>query len=388
MLIKRAACAIIIASLLYPSCRNHDNLTVRGSYPDGSGENLYVELLNIAETQLIDSVQIKKNGAFRFTLKLDHPELILIRNAREQYINLLAFPDDDIRLEIPGQSFRNGYTIEGSGESEKIRQLVGTVSKTKVRLDSISLALSTLDDQEGPEAENLIALYQKIFNEQKRNNIRFVVENLGSLSSVYALYQRVADDVYIFNELKDLQYFKIVADSVKVKYPGSTLSSSLAADVEQRMREYNNMLALSELSKLNIREAGMIDLNIEDSEAKEISLGSLVGKVVLLNFWASWNNESREINHRLKTIYDQYHKKGFEIYSVSLDSDRSKWKNTIYFEEYPWVDVCELTYPYSYAASVYNVTSLPANFLIDREGNIVARNIAGKALATHLDNLL
>jgi thiol-disulfide isomerase/thioredoxin len=388
MPIKKTAWAIIIASLLYTSCRHHDNITVHGSYPVGSGENLYVELLNIAETQLIDSVKIKKNGTFRFSLKLDHPELVLIRNAREQYINLLAFPDDVIRLEIPGQSFRTGYSVEGSVESEKIRQLVETVNKTKVRLDSILLALNALDDQDGPEAKNLVDSYQKVFSEQKRNNIRFVVENLSSLSSVYALYQRVADDVYIFNELRDLQYFKIVADSVKVKYPGSTLASSLASDVEQRIREYNNMLAISELSKLNISEAGMIDLSIENPEAKEISLGSLAGKVVLLNFWASWNNESKESNHRLKSIYNQYHARGFEIYSVSLDSDRNRWKNTIYFEEYPWIDVCELTYPNSYAASVYNVTSLPANFLIDREGNIVARNLAGKALATHLDNLL
>jgi thiol-disulfide isomerase/thioredoxin len=388
MLIKRAAWVIILTFLLYSSCRDTTNIRIHGSYPAGTGENLYVERLNIAETQLIDSVKIKKNGSFRFSLKLDHPELILIRNTRDQYINLLAFPDDEIRLEIPGQSFRTGYTVEGSDESEKIRQLVGAVNRTKIRLDSISEALNALEDQEGAEAENLIASYQKIFDEQKRNNIRFVVENLGSLSSVYALYQRVADDIYIFNDLKDLQYFKIVADSVKVKYPGSTLSSSLTADVEQRMREYNNLLALSELSRHNISEAGMIDLNIENSEAKEIRLGSLVGKVVLLNFWASWNDDSRKANHRLKTIYDQYHSKGFEIYSVSLDSDRSKWKKTIYFEEYPWIDVCELTYPYSYATSVYNVTSLPSNFLIDREGNIVARNIAGNALATHLDNLL
>ena len=370
------------------SCSNNENITVKGSYPAASGEYLQVEMLNIAETQFVDSVKIDKNGNFKLTLELNHPELILVRNAWGQYINLLAFPGDNIRLDIPAASFRAGYEVAGSEESEKIRLLVDRVNKTKVQLDSITDALDKIEDQEGPETEQLIASYQQSFLEQKRANIRFVVENLGSLASVYALYQRIANDLYIFNDLKDLQYFKIVADSVSVKYPGSTLAKSLVNDVENRMREYNNLLAMSEISKQNIVEAGMIDLNIEDDTGTERSLGSLKGKVVLLNFWASWNTESRDVSRGLKTIYDQYNSRGFEVYSVALDNDKNQWRNAIYFEDFQWINVCELTYPYSYASTVYNVTSLPANYLIDREGNIVAKNLAGKALATHLDNLL
>ena len=384
----RITILVIMLTLTIFSCSNNENITVKGSYPAASGEYLQVEMLNIAETQFVDSVKIDKNGNFKLTLELNHPELILVRNAWGQYINLLAFPGDNIRLDIPAASFRAGYEVAGSEESEKIRLLVDRVNKTKVQLDSITDALDKIEDQEGPETEQLIASYQQSFLEQKRANIRFVVENLGSLASVYALYQRIANDLYIFNDLKDLQYFKIVADSVSVKYPGSTLAKSLVNDVENRMREYNNLLAMSEISKQNIVEAGMIDLNIEDDTGTERSLGSLKGKVVLLNFWASWNTESRDVSRGLKTIYDQYNSRGFEVYSVALDNDKNQWRNAIYFEDFQWINVCELTYPYSYASTVYNVTSLPANYLIDREGNIVAKNLAGKALATHLDNLL
>ncbi len=385
---KKAAWAILIAILLTPACRDSGNIRIRGTYSAGSGQTLYIELLNAVETVLLDSVKVKNNGTFRFNLRLDNPELVLLKNANENYINLLAFPGDDIQLEVPGNSFRNGYSIEGSEDSKRIKLLIDALNITRFKIDSISDALAALENQEGPAAEELIIAYQRIFEQHKRNNIRFIVGNLGSLVSVYALYQRITDDIYIFNDPKDLQYFKIVADSVKAKYPGSTLTKALSADVERRMKEYNNLLALYELSKLNISEAGMIDLNIENTDAEKVSLNSLTGKVVLLNFWASWNNESMNFNHRLKPIYEQYHARGFEIYSVSLDGDRSKWKKTIFFEEYPWINVCELTYPYSYAATVYNVTSLPGTFLIDRKGNIVARNIGGKSLATHLDNLL
>jgi thiol-disulfide isomerase/thioredoxin len=114
----------------------------------------------------------------------------------------------------------------------------------------------------------------------------------------------------------------------------------------------------------------------------------LAGKVVLINFWASWDQGSRDAARALRPIYTKYHPQGFEIYSIALDKNRNVWRAAIDFEEYPWINVSELSYPYSYAATVYNVTSLPTSFLIDREGTIVAKNISGKTLATWLDNLL
>jgi len=245
-----------------------------------------------------------------------------------------------------------------------------------------------MEDLESPEADVLISSYQQIFVQQKRKNIRFIVENLNSLASIYALYQRVAPEVYIMNDLKDLQYFKIVADSARVKYPQSTLVRSLAADVDNRIADYNSRLTLSKLTRENVTETGLIDLEIENVAGEEISLSSLQGKVVLLNFWGSWNQDSRDATRSLKNVYRQYHDRGFEIYSVALENDRNTWRAALDFEEYPWINVSELTYPYSYAANVYNVKNIPTNFLIDRNGTIVAKNLSGKVLATWLDNML
>ena len=378
----------MFTSVLVVSCGSDDNITIRGTYPAGTGEYLEFEMLNIAEKQFIDSVKVNKKGDFSFSFDLDHPELILVKNDQEQYINLLAFPGEEIRLAIPQASFKKGYTVDGSEESGKVRTLELNVEQTRKKLDSILTAINELEDIESTEAEKLITSYREIFNAQKSDNIRFIVENISSLASVYALYQRVEPDVYIFNELKDLQYYKIVADSVGVKYPGSTLANSLVNDVEQRLAEYNNMMMINNLSKDKIIETGLINLEIEDVDGNAHSLRDLEGKVVLLNFWASWNDESRLAGRRLIGPYNAYHDKGFEVYSVSLDNDRNTWRNTVYFEEYPWINVSELTYPNSYAAAIYNVQSIPSNYLIDRDANIVAKNVAGKTLATYLDNLL
>lgn len=384
---RRIFIGLIISSLLF-SCGSDDNITIRGSYPAGAGGYLHFEMLNIAEKQFIDSVKLNKKGGFKYNFNLDHPELILVKNRQEQYINLLAFPGDEIRIDIPQSSFRKGYVVAGSEESGKIRGLVQDVEQTKTRLDSILDALNEMENLESPEAETLIASYREIFNDQKRSNVRFIIENISSLSSVYALYQRVAPDVYLFNDLKDLQYYKIVSDSVRVKYPGSTLAKSLVNDVEQRLTEYNNIITINKLTQNSTVETGLIDLVIEDVNGDAQSLRGLDGKVILLNFWASWNNESRTANRRLIGLYNEYHDKGFEIYSVAMENDRNTWRGAVDFEEFPWINVSELTYPNSYAATVYNVQSIPANYLIDREGNIVAKNIGSNVLATWLDNLL
>jgi len=379
---------IWIIVLFLNSCSDNNNITIKGTYSAGSGEFLSTEMLNIAQTLPIDSVKVNNSGKFQFKFNLDHPELILLKNKTGEIINLLAFPDDIIDLDIPQAAFAEGYLVSGSDESVKIKSLVDKVEQTKFQLDSLSDAFDQIEDQEGPEAKVLITAYQQAVLSQKRNNIRFVIENITSLSSVYALYQRIAPETYILNELKDLQYFKIVADSIKVRYPESTLTSSLVMDVDRRVSEYNNALAIAELSKKNIPETGFFDLSIEDPDGKIVSLSSLKGKVVLINFWASWSSESRQSNNMLKTIYDKYHSRGFEVYSVGLENNRNNWRAAIDFEEYEWVDVSELAYPNSYAATVYNVKSIPTNYLMDREGNIVTKNLSGTVLATWLDNLL
>ena len=387
MPMKRSFAALAAVLFMF-SCNQDKNITITGSYPAGAGEYLRIEMLNIAQTQFIDSVKVTRKGSFTIGLDLENPELILLKNPRGQYINLLAFPEDHIQLEIPDTSFLAGYTVSGSQESEKIRLLVEKVEATKVVLDSILDELNQLEDMNSPEATELIADYREVFDQQKKSNIKFVIENLSSLASVYALYQRVAPDLYLLNEVRDLQFYKIVSDSLKVKFPGSTLTQSLVNDVDKRMAEYNNILMINKLTELDKVETGLVELKIEDPLGNERSLRELNGKVVLLNFWASWDRESRDATRRLINIYNKYHARGFEIYSVALENNRNTWRSAIDFEEFPWINVSELTYPISYAARLYNVTELPTTFLIDREGNIGAKNIYGNQLATWLDNLL
>lgn len=379
---------LIALVIVIKSC-NEDQIVISGKYP-ASDENtmLYAQLARGAQSSIIDSVEVSKNGKFSFKFELNAPELVTILNADDEPINLITGPGDRINLDIHEGSFRKDYNIEGSEPSKDIKMLVGMVEETKIKLDSILRKINALEDPNSPEGEKLTDAYLATFNGQKKHNIRYILDNMSSLASIYALYQRVTSDLYIFNNIYDLQYFKIVADSVKVRYPESILTQTLVNDVKNRLGEYNRTIAIKKLTDSADIETGLVNLEIENVEGRSVSLKSLKGKVVLLTFWASWNEQSIEANRTLKSIYNSYHKNGFEVYAVSLENDKNSWRRAINYEDYPWINVSELSYPSSYAASIYNVKELPSNYLIDREGNIVAKNIYGRRLTTWLDNLI
>ena len=190
------------------------------------------------------------------------------------------------------------------------------------------------------------------------------------------------------DETRDLQYMKIVADSLKNKYPGSTLVQSLVEDAGRREAQYNNLKFLSQLSEDQVSEAGSVNLVLPDPSGRPVSLESLEGKVVLVNFWASYNQESIRMNENLKNVYRKYQSEGFEVYNISLDADPASWRKAIRFEEYPWIDVRDPDGVSGQAALLYNVQQLPTNYLIDKEGNIVAKNLYGNTLTVWLDNLI
>lgn len=367
---------------------SRNNVSIRGSVEDGDGNTISLERLDVNRTTFIDSVSIGKGGDFSIKTFLEEPELFILRYNNGEIVNLLISPGENINISSKAGSFGKGYSVKGSEESENIRILVENLNHTRSKLDSIEGVASSIIDPESPMMNQLREAYSQTIIDQKRFNITYLVRHMNSLSSVYALYQKYNEESLIMGQQSDLQYFKVVADSLELSHPNSSLTKSLRADITSREAEFRETDQLNTLLEMADEPTGLLDLSIPDREGKEISLSDYKGKVTMLIFWASGNETSINSMLQLKQTYNLYHSKGFEVYAISLDNNKIRWMNAIDFNEFPWTNVSELSFPESRAALIYNVSALPATFLIDKEGVIVAKNLLGKTLETWLDNLL
>jgi len=369
------------------ACTRHST-EIMGLVEGGNDQTITLERLDVNRTSVIDSVDINKDGSFTFKTTLEEPELYIIKNEQGDIVNLLLAPGEKVSISTTAESFGTGYQVDGSDESNMIRLLVEHLTNTRNALDSLVTLADSIEDPDSPQIDLIRNAIAQVIIKQKRYTIKYLVENMTSLSSVYALYQKYDDENLILSSQTDLQYFKLVADSLEIAHPNSSLTKSLRADIDRKEALFKQEVHLNTLLSMATEEIGMLDLSIPDRDGQELSLSSLEGKVILVTFWASGNDASIKSLLQLQSTYKKYHDRGFEIYSISMDVNKLRWMNAVDFNEFNWINVSELSYPDSKAIMLYNVTSLPSTFLINREGDIVARDLYGKTLETWLDNLI
>jgi cytochrome oxidase Cu insertion factor (SCO1/SenC/PrrC family) len=220
--------------------------------------------------------------------------------------------------------------------------------------------------------------------EQRKYSLGFILENLNSLAAVKAIYQKLNEESYVLFDQRDLQVMKLLTDTLSLKYPDSKQVKAMAEDFNKELSnlQFNQLQALTESI-----EPTDLDPDLKSIQGQRVVLSSLKGKYVLLTFWSADSRECITSNMQLKNLYSQYRKKGFEIYQINVDPDEQKWRDAVKFDELPWISVREDDPLNPRYATMYNVRSLPANYLYNREGEIIATNLHGRALAIKLEQI-
>ena len=376
----------IITLLMLISCTRKNVSIVEGELSNGNREYLFLDYLDINKTKVLDSLKIKKDGSFRFKMRIEQPGIYMLRNKQGEMINLIIKAGEKIAISANNMDFHTNYTVKGSTESEYVKNLDEKVQDTKnklTELDNQYGALSTISEN---QASDYITRRKEIIKEQRNFSIQFIMEHLNSLASIYALYQTANPGQLILSENKDIQYMKIVADTLSVKYPNADIVKSFVADARSAENQYYNLVGINK--KLEEANYGLPDIKLPDVNGDTISLSSFKGKTVLLYFWASFSKESRDINPSLLEIYEKNKNAGFEVYAISLDKEKNQWLRATRYDELEWVNVNDKDESNSKTARVYNVKSLPATFLINKSGELIARDLYGVELQKWLDNIL
>lgn len=255
-----------------------------------------------------------------------------------------------------------------------------------------------------PSMESVVsqkAAYEKLMVNDKQNADKLVSQSQEKVSKVVGKYQQAYNDLdaYITSKMKDeikthkqdigvLMFLDVfpreqnaalhaeVITALHDKYPDHLI----VQDRWNYMNSPANRVAIGAIAP---------DLEFPDPDGKMRKLSDLRGKVVLLDFWASWCGPCRRENPNVTKIYAQYHDKGFEVFSVSLDSDAASWKRAIEADKLVWPNhVSDLKKWQSQAAAIYGVRSIPSTFLLDKEGRIIQRDLRGADLERAVKQLV
>ena len=174
---------------------------------------------------------------------------------------------------------------------------------------------------------------------------------------------------------RDISYFIKVSDALSARYPTIETLKEFKAYIDKKKQLAIGMTAP--------------EININDRNGKPIALSSLKGKVVLVDFWASWCKPCRAANPFVVSLYNKYKDKGLDIYSVSLDFNKEAWLKAIDQDKLTWKNhVCDMKQWQSPVVALYGFNGIPFSCVIDKAGNIAGKNLQGPELEDKIKELL
>ena len=365
---------VILATFIF-ACNKPDGFVISGKITNAEGKYLYMDELKVASSVPIDSVKIKKDGSFEFKGKISYPNFFLLRLSEKNFVTLLVDSTEKISVYGDAANFSRDYIVEGSAGSLLVQELNNHLTKTKHKLDSIQTKIAVFRNRESYKLE-AIKWERELANIKKYQidySTDFVQKNPFSMSSVLALYQKFDDSNYV---IQNLQSLKVAASALNTVFPQSEHVKALYANTVRLMNEEKNIKLRDFVSQNGTNSP---DITLPDYNGKEIALSSLMGKIVLLHFWSAADITSRYQNQALTELYNKYKSKGLEIYQVSIDTDRGVWRNAIEQDRLSWINVGDMKGS-TMAVQVYNIQQIPFNYILDREGRIVAKNLKGPEL--------
>lgn len=375
--------AILICCVLVLAACNKERVKISGHILNADKAVLHLAEVDVYNTLPADSVVLDKKGRFNFTIDAKVPCFYQLSLSPDQVIVLFPKPGQHIKIEADARNLLQSLKTEGSHDTEQVTKLIRLLYETKVRLDSVGKVYeaATTDSVRA----RLNKEYQDILERHRKSSITYILTHYNSLSSIYALYQQYQPGSYVFYKTNDMQFFKIVSDSLSKYFPGSKHVVALKAYTGKIIGDYKTQLLLHSAGQA---EESLPVISLPDFAGDTVTLKSLHGKYVLLSFWASYNTASVNQNLELKKIYERFRGRGFEIFQVSFDNSAENWRKAVKFDELPWISVIDVKYPNSVVAGNYNVTQLPSNYLIGKDNlSILAKNLTPAQLQEKLQEL-
>jgi len=356
--------AILFAHL--QACTWTDGVTISGVYENPiKGRLVKIELIKNEKLTVVDSFELDDSGSFSRIIKLAEPSFYRI-NFYDRDIANMVLTNEDVEVVSDEASPRGGYKITGSKDTNYI-YLLTDIKKEFVQ-STQSLNQRFMQARNSGDAAALVSIQHEYLTMKKAHDDRIKAEIFKMDFSIAGiLSSSFLDENSAFSFL----------DSLAHKYTKELPNSSYTADLVQKVER---------MRRLAVGSAAP-EIALPNPQGKVVSLSSYKGKYVLIDFWAAWCRPCRQENPNVVRLYNQYAGKGFDILGVSLDRKKEAWVNAIADDGLIWSQVSDLKYFESEAAREYNISAIPATYLIGPDGTIVAKNLRGPSLEAKLKEI-
>ncbi len=362
---KRILFMLCVSAVLTSCMSGKDQFKITGSVKGVDTGMVFLQKYEVDQWVDTDSARLDK-GEFVFVGKVSVPELVqIVMKANE--VLLPVFVDNEaINLQIFPDSLEKS-TVKGSANHDIYQQYVAMSEAINIRMDKVYdewKKAKVAGDTVGMERNDSIS--NCLDTEVKQQLLDFVKTNNKTVVSPYLIMR----NSWQF-ELPELEEVVTAMDT--------SLNQSQYMQALQKRIAVLRSVAVGQIAP---------DFTMNDSTGQPITLSSLKGKVLLVDFWASWCSPCRAENPNVVKAYRAFGKKGFDVLGCSFDQNREKWMKAVKQDELTWTQVSDLKGWANEAGKLYGVNSIPANVLLDKDQKIIARNLRGEELIQKIEEIL
>ncbi len=378
---------ILLIFFAVTGCKNNADsgeLLVRGEIKNAANQQVYLEELYFTgrEPEVLDTAELK-NG--RYELRGNAPGEGLFRIRLEKNDAAYLFINDrntvilDADVSKPDYEHINVNTLR----SKQLGDFIVAYNRRLTELDTLAKQLKTHPNP--TESDSAFRVLKSAFDQK---SIEHRKQILGYADTV----TNASMALFVLGFTREIEPEKLqkTVDGLTRRFPENETVAKIAADFREMMAKAAQDKKAEEAGGSAEAIVGKMapELSMPDTSGKMVSLSSLRGKYVLVDFWASWCGPCRGENPNVVKAYRRFNTKNFTVLGVSLDREKQAWLNAIREDGLTWTQISDLKYWNSAATELYKLDGIPYNVLLDPSGKIIASDLRGAALEKKLEEVL